>query len=65
MAPDAEDDEEHITVDEVTKLTEFEENIESNKKEIANLWNYFDILLDMLSDETNKRIRNECKEYRS
>ena len=34
MAPDAEDDEEHITVDEVTKLTEFEEKIKSNKKEI-------------------------------
>ena len=62
MAPDAEDDEEYITVDEVTKLTEFEENIESIKKEIANLWNYFDILLDLLSDETNKRIRNECKD---
>ena len=62
MAPDAEDDEEYITVDEVTKLTEFEENIESNKNEIANLWNYFDILLDMLSDETNKQIRNECKD---
>ena len=62
MAPDAEDDEEYITVDEVTKLTEFEENIKSDKKEIANLWNYFDILLDMLSDETNKQIRNQCKD---
>ena len=61
MAPDAEDDEEYITVDEVTKLTEFEESIESNKNKIANLWNYFDILLDMLSDETNKQIRNELQ----
>ena len=62
MAPDAEPDEEYITIDEATKLTEFEENIKSNKKESANLWNYFDILLDTLSDETNKRIRNECKD---
>ena len=37
MAPDAKPDEEYITVDEVTKLTEFVENIKSNKKEIANL----------------------------
>ena len=62
MAPDAEPDGEYITVDEVTKLTEFEETIKSNKKEIANLWNYFDILLDMSSDETDKQIQNECKD---
>ena len=62
IAPDAEPDEEYITVDEVTKLTEFEGNIKSIKKETANLWNYVDILLDMLSDETDKQIQNECKD---
>ena len=62
MAPHAEDDEEYITVYEVTKLTEFEENIKCNKKEIANLWNYFDILLDMSWYKTNKQIRNECND---
>ena len=46
----------YVLVDEYTIREEIENAIKSNSAQIENLWKYFDILMDMISDD-GKRIK--------
>ena len=46
----------YVWVDEYTIREEIENAVKSNSAQIENLWKYFDILMDMISDD-GKRIK--------
>ena len=49
----------YVLVDEYTIMEEIENAVKSNSAQIENLWKYFDILMDMISDDGERIKRIE------